>query len=178
MGNGYLVDRVRDSDGVEAELFAYPPLHRVGLRLYERGSDVYASFTSTQSAWLSDAIVRAVREIDPDYCPEGFVPVGQSDQARTDMRCVPDESAALRDNWQLASSGQRSAVNPEHYQGLDPEPIDVIEAWELDEDHYLANALKYIARAKRKGQFESDIKKAAWYLLRRVGLKDLCEKVK
>ena len=40
--------------------------------------------------------------------------------------------------------------------------------WGLDRDYYLGNALKYISRAGRKGDFKEDIQKAIWYLERRL----------
>lgn len=51
----------------------------------------------------------------------------------------------------------------DHYKGK-IEPIDVIEAWDLD--FRLANVVKYIARHKRKGEEEADLLKAEQYLHR------------
>lgn len=57
--------------------------------------------------------------------------------------------------------------HPRHYvEGRKFEPIDVIEDWELD--FCLANALKYISRAGRKGDAITDLKKAVWYIERRI----------
>lgn len=53
---------------------------------------------------------------------------------------------------------------PPHYTRLSPEPIDVIQAWELWRNHYRACALKYISRAGAKGDELEDIRKAARYL--------------
>ena len=50
------------------------------------------------------------------------------------------------------------------------EPIAVIEAWELG--FHLGNAIKYIARAGRKGDRLEDLKKARWYLDREIGRMD------
>lgn len=62
------------------------------------------------------------------------------------------------------------AVNhPEHYGGdTTYEAIKVIEAWNLD--FCLGNAVKYICRAGKKGSFKEmeDLRKAAWYLNRRM----------
>jgi hypothetical protein len=46
------------------------------------------------------------------------------------------------------------------------EVIDVIEDWNLD--FHLGNALKYIARAEHKGHALEDLKKARWYLNRKI----------
>jgi hypothetical protein len=64
-----------------------------------------------------------------------------------------------------------SVNHPAHYtEGRDPayEPIKVIEAWRLD--FHLGNTVKYISRAGRKGDELEDLKKAAWYLQRRIEL--------
>lgn len=61
------------------------------------------------------------------------------------------------------------AVNhPAHYGGADNpyEAIKVIEAWGCG--FHLGNALKYIARAKRKDATLDDLKKARWYLDRAI----------
>jgi hypothetical protein len=59
-------------------------------------------------------------------------------------------------------------VDPTHYRGLLPEPIDVVEGWALG--FHLGNAVKYIARAGRKlGESEiDDLRKARWYLDRAI----------
>lgn len=57
--------------------------------------------------------------------------------------------------------------HPPHYGGDSPyETIKVIEAWRLD--FHLGNAVKYISRAKLKGAELEDLKKARWYLDRKI----------
>lgn len=58
--------------------------------------------------------------------------------------------------------------HPPHYGGADDpyEAIKVIEAWGLG--FHLGNAVKYIARAGKKGDEIEDLLKAAWYINRRV----------
>ena len=60
--------------------------------------------------------------------------------------------------------------NPLHYGGADNpyEAIKVIEAWELD--FHLGNTVKYISRAWKKETDKElqDLKKALWYLQRRI----------
>lgn len=62
--------------------------------------------------------------------------------------------------------------HPDHYGGAENvyEVVKVCEAWQLDEDAYLFNVVKYIARAGKKDQQTEleDLKKALWYLNRRV----------
>lgn len=61
---------------------------------------------------------------------------------------------------------------PGHYstEDLTYEPINVIEAWNLD--FSLGNAVKYIARAGRKGDANEDLRKAIWYLSRKIQQND------
>lgn len=55
---------------------------------------------------------------------------------------------------------------PAHYTFSAIEPIDVIEAWKLC--FCLGNAVKYIGRAGRKDDLLQDLKKARWYLDRKI----------
>jgi len=54
--------------------------------------------------------------------------------------------------------------NPAHYTRLNPQPLDVIEAWHLN--FHAGQVVKYIARAGFKGDALEDLKKARFYLNR------------
>jgi hypothetical protein len=60
--------------------------------------------------------------------------------------------------------------HPEHYGGSENvyEAIKVIENWDLD--FHLGNTVKYISRAGKKDNDKElqDLKKAQWYLERRI----------
>jgi hypothetical protein len=60
--------------------------------------------------------------------------------------------------------------HPVHYggEGNVYEAIKVIEAWDLD--FHLGNTVKYISRAGKKGSDKElqDLKKALWYLQRKI----------
>lgn len=56
--------------------------------------------------------------------------------------------------------------NPSHYKSGGIEVIDVIEAFNLN--FRLANVVKYVLRAGRKGDALEDLEKAAWYLDREI----------
>lgn len=58
--------------------------------------------------------------------------------------------------------------HPPHYTFGAIEVIDAQEAWDLD--YHEAQAVKYIARAKHKGTQVQDLRKAIWYLKRKVWL--------
>jgi hypothetical protein len=63
-----------------------------------------------------------------------------------------------------------SVDHPIHYGGIDDpyEAIKVVEAWELG--FHLGNAVKYISRAGKKNSntLLEDLKKARWYLDRKI----------
>jgi hypothetical protein len=61
-------------------------------------------------------------------------------------------------------------VDPDHYKSGLIEAIDVIEDWELD--FCLGNVIKYIARAGKKDDLITDLKKARWYLDRAITRKE------
>lgn len=59
-----------------------------------------------------------------------------------------------------------SINHPQHYRSGGLEAIDVIEAFNLN--FHLGNAVKYILRAGRKGDTNTDLGKAKWYLEREI----------
>jgi len=60
-------------------------------------------------------------------------------------------------------------INPAHYKAGDTyETIRVIEAWGLDRDFHLGNVIKYVSRAGKKDCILQDLRKAQWYLNRRI----------
>lgn len=68
-------------------------------------------------------------------------------------------------------SENESINHPEHYGGDNTyEAIKVIEAWNLDKCFYLGNVVKYISRAGKKDKSKEieDLKKALWYLDRKI----------
>lgn len=56
--------------------------------------------------------------------------------------------------------------HPPHYTFGTIEVIDVIEDWKLG--FHEGNCVKYIARAKHKGNELEDLKKARWYLDKKI----------
>lgn len=62
--------------------------------------------------------------------------------------------------------------HPNHYGGKENqyEVVKVCENWDLDKDAYLFNVVKYVARAGKKNPEKEleDLRKAAWYLNRKI----------
>lgn len=64
---------------------------------------------------------------------------------------------------------QQDMINhPQHYTFGRFEVTDVIEDWQLE--FHEGNAVKYIARAKHKKKRIEDLKKALWYIKRKIEL--------
>ena len=70
------------------------------------------------------------------------------------------------------SMSQNNTIRPPHYGGKDNpyEVFKVLEAWGRDNDFYLGNVIKYVARAGKKNPetFKEDLEKALVYLRRRI----------
>jgi hypothetical protein len=58
--------------------------------------------------------------------------------------------------------------HPPHYNTGKIEVIDFIEDQQLD--FHLGNVIKYVSRARHKGKELEDLKKAQWYLDRKIKL--------
>lgn len=56
--------------------------------------------------------------------------------------------------------------HPDHYNQGKIEVIDVIEDWGLNFNE--GNIIKYVARAKHKGNPAKDLSKALWYIQREI----------
>jgi hypothetical protein len=71
----------------------------------------------------------------------------------------------------------KETVNhPSHYGGDVPhEVIKCLEAWGLEKDALLWNAVKYIARAGKKSNELEDLRKAEFYLRRRIATMEKTE---
>lgn len=73
----------------------------------------------------------------------------------------------MSENNELAKFIEHDLINhPPHYSTGEHEPIEVIKEWELG--FLLGNVVKYIARHERKGNPLQDLRKARFYLDRRI----------
>lgn len=62
-------------------------------------------------------------------------------------------------------------VHPQHYGvGEEHEVWKCLNAWGLEGDALLWNVVKYISRAGKKSGALEDLKKAQWYLNKRIEL--------
>lgn len=72
----------------------------------------------------------------------------------------------------LSMAEKREQVNhPRHYGGDVPHEVwKCLNAWGLERDALLWNVVKYVARAGLKNSLLEDLKKAQWYLNKRIEL--------
>ena len=85
--------------------------------------------------------------------------------------CSEECLAKWADEPKAAAPATDDPVNaPSHYTSGGVEVIDALEAWGLDRDFCLGNVVKYVARASKKdpSKLVEDLKKARWYLDRRI----------
>jgi len=70
----------------------------------------------------------------------------------------------------VMSENKEMVNHPQHYGGENNpyEAIKVIDAWGLDNDFYLGNAVKYLSRAGKKDDITQDLKKAIWYIEKKI----------
>ncbi len=67
----------------------------------------------------------------------------------------------------MRTDNKQELVNhPDHYQGNKLEVIDIIEDYELN--FTLGSAVKYILRAGKKDDKNTDLKKAIWMVEREI----------
>lgn len=69
-------------------------------------------------------------------------------------------------NEKMKEKQEEKVNHPKHYTFGTIEVIEVIEDWELG--FHEGNCIKYIARAKHKGNELEDLKKAQWYLNKKI----------
>lgn len=84
-------------------------------------------------------------------------------------RYCDDTDVVLKVDGDKVTGVSDPVHHPDHYGGDTPfEAIKVIEAWGLDQDFCLGNVIKYISRAGKKNNTLEDLKKAQWYLNRKI----------
>lgn len=85
------------------------------------------------------------------------------------QRWIPLKEDKVRTMRTASEVSAADHISPDHYKGVGGlEVIDVIEAFGLQKDYYLATAIKYVLRAGKKSSAPAaeDIAKAVWFLER------------
>lgn len=85
---------------------------------------------------------------------------------------ITDPDGAMHNSTNLERKVEQAVpiandpVNPNHYKRGGIESMDIADAYELD--RYDFNTMKYVLRAKFKGVELQDLRKARWYLNRKI----------
>lgn len=91
------------------------------------------------------------------------------DGAAFDALPGTEHAVDLPEGMQSPDTRPEMVRHPDHYGGdTTYEVIKCLEAWGLDADAYLFNVVKYVARAGKKGSVIEDLKKAEFYLQRKI----------
>ena len=85
------------------------------------------------------------------------------------------EETNIKPVWKVKDKVQDMINSPSHYTFGGFETIDYIESKGLDRDFCLANVIKYISRAGYKISKLEDLKKAQYYLNRRIKILEASE---
>jgi hypothetical protein len=72
-----------------------------------------------------------------------------------------DHDKIMNENYQ-----EDNVNKPKHYNQGKLEVIEIIEDQKLD--YHLGNVVKYVLRSRYKGKELEDLKKARWYLSRKI----------
>ena len=93
-----------------------------------------------------------------NVCLEGYYAIDGHDCAgwQAPRRTTAEDLSTIQD----------PIYNPPHYAHTAPQPIEVIEAWDLGPHE--ANVIKYVLRAPYKDMELKDLQKARWYLDRKI----------
>lgn len=82
--------------------------------------------------------------------------------------CAVEEQKYLTIKENMSEQKKEQVDHPKHYNHGKFEVIDVIEDWQVD--FHIGNVIKYVSRAGRKNDDTElqDLKKALWYLKRKI----------
>ena len=123
-----------------------------------------ASLEERAAKWLSQNPDIEAKEGDVLINGQPYQYVGTSEQSQTnrgDCACECEDCIIEGEEDYCCGFTKQDATNPAHYAILDPQPWDVITAWNLG---YLdGSVIKYISRWRNKNGLE-DLKKARAFL--------------
>jgi len=88
------------------------------------------------------------------------------DMSNEMARVAWEAEEKAREEYEQMREDHDFVHNPPHYTYSEIEPIDVVEAWQVG--FHLGNVLKYVARAAWKKDMLQDLRKARWYLDRKI----------
>jgi hypothetical protein len=130
------------------------------LVLYERGVYTWLPKSHFESSTTYDELIGHLKEMTTINKPQQLGEVPSEFRVSNSGFITTSRDETGKVTTYEPSVGSLSSP-PAHY-ALDPEPINVAKAWNLNFN--LGNVLKYIARNDKKGSQLADLKKAMVYL--------------
>lgn len=131
-----------------------------------------------QLRWYARRVLRERPETAGDVYQRGLdtasdAPIKAGDTDHGPIMFEPRQEAVSPDDLAVKAAPEERVDHPSHYGGdTIYETIKVCEAWGLDADAYLFNTVKYVSRAGQKGDHLTDLRKARFYLDRRIKLEE------
>ena len=89
----------------------------------------------------------------------------------TPVKELPPHFERLTDEYASIAVLEREINKPSHYVFTVPayDVLDMLSECGFNmQDHYIASAIAYLARCKKKGQYLKDLKKAEFYIGRAI----------
>ena len=112
---------------------------------------------------LGEDIHVPIESIDYSKLPDGLLKALERDKRLEEATAKACEDPLYKP--------KEMVDHPDHYNFGKYEVIEVLDDWFFD-DALLWQVVKYLARAKHKENFLQDLKKAKWYLERRIHMEE------
>ena len=127
--------------------------------IYKKEPDPFDSVKQFDNIKMKNEDLRAARKAFAERAFSGPIQCGLQGELYYGDASQGEPYHTIAPNFPVA---KEKVNHPQHYNAGKIEVIDAICDWELD--FIEGNVVKYITRAKHKGNELGDLKKARWYL--------------
>ena len=127
--------------------------------IYKKEPDPFDSVKQFDNIKMKNEDLRAARKAFAERAFSGPIQCGLQGELYYGDASQGEPYHTIAPNFPVA---KEKVNHPQHYNAGKIEVIDAICDWELD--FIEGNVVKYITRAKHKGDELGDLKKARWYL--------------
>ena len=127
--------------------------------IYKKEPDPFDSVKQFDNIKMKNEDLRAARKAFAERAFSGPIQCGLQGELYYGDASQGEPYHTIASNFPVA---KEKVNHPQHYNAGKIEVIDAICDWELD--FIEGNVVKYITRAKHKGDELGDLKKARWYL--------------
>tara|TARA_R110002167_G_scaffold94573_2_gene252414 strand:- start:248 stop:724 length:477 start_codon:yes stop_codon:yes gene_type:complete len=127
--------------------------------IYKKEPDPFDSVKQFDNIKMKNEDLRAARKAFAERAFSGPIQCGLQGELYYGDASQGEPYHTIAPNFPVA---KEKVNHPQHYNAGKIEVIDAICDWELD--FIEGNVVKYVTRAKHKGDELGDLKKARWYL--------------